>query len=68
MYLRQAGKRRLEGMKPGLAVPSLLATPLHPLTLKSDLHLTSPYNINPESNIKSHENKGNNHQLKKPID
>ena len=38
---------------------------LNSLTPKSDQHLISPYNITPESNIKGHENKGNDHQLKK---
>ena len=38
---------------------------LNSLTPKSDQHLISPYNITPESNIKGHENKGHDHQLKK---
>ena len=40
----------------------------NPLTPKNDQPLISPYNITPESH-KCHENKGNDHQLKKlPID
>ena len=40
----------------------------NPLTPKNDEPLISPHNITPESH-KCHENKGNDHQLKKlPID
>ena len=38
---------------------------LNRLIPKSDLPLISPHNITPESHIKSHENKGNDHQLRR---
>ena len=38
---------------------------VNPLSPKSDHHLVSPYNNTAESFIEDHENKGNDHQLKK---
>ena len=37
----------------------------NPLNSQNDQHLVSPYNNTAESFIQDHENKGNNHQLKR---
>ena len=38
---------------------------VNPSTPEGDQHLISPYNIIPESQVKGHKKKGNDHQLKK---
>ena len=42
----------------------LMATEMNPLP-RSDYNLNSPYNITPLITRQCHENKGNDHQLKK---
>ena len=42
-----------------------LSISINPLNPKSDQHLVSPYNNIAVSLISDHENKGNDHQLKK---
>ena len=39
--------------------------PFRELTSKNDYHLMPPYKITPKTKLEGHENKGNDHQLKR---
>ena len=52
-------------LRVGLMFDQVSTAWLNRLIPKSDLPLISPHNITPESHIKSHENKRNDHQLRR---